>query len=354
MNLAVIRTYLSVLAGAAPERRLIDIRHRVPSGMRKQGVPAAQLERAAATIHGHARRADTYVGVLLRDGRAGGKEYVNRSHLVWIEIDAPDSAQRLAAAPHPPTMVVTSGTPGHLHVYWTLTEHVGTAAVESANCRLAHLLGGDPACTDSARLLRPAGTLNYKHTPPAAVQLVVYRPELVYPLDALVDGLHDPADDQPERAPVTVRSLDAYREAAAAGQDIYRYLRAISTAEYVSVLVGRTPDREHKICCPFHDERTPSFHCYADGTWYCYGCRAGGSVFDFASRLWGLPTRPRLHHPPRSPRGPPRRRVPAATRPPLTAHPRVLRSPSPPPAPPPPASGPRAAQPPARPFQACP
>ena len=40
-----------------------------------------------------------------------------------------------------------------------------------------------------------------------------------------------------------------------------------------------------------HHERTGSLHCYEDGTWYCYGCRAGGSVFDFAGRLWGIPTR---------------------------------------------------------------
>ena len=109
MSLDVLDAYLSVLVGSAPGRRVIDVRRRVPDGMRKQGIPALAVDRAAATIRGHARRSDTYVGVLLREGRAGGKEYVSRSHLIWIEIDAPDSAQRLADAPQPPTMVVTSG-----------------------------------------------------------------------------------------------------------------------------------------------------------------------------------------------------------------------------------------------------
>lgn len=34
--------------------------------------------------------------------------------------------------------------------------------------------------------------------------------------------------------------------------------------------------------CPFHGERTPSFYVSPDkGTFYCFGCRKGGSVFDF-------------------------------------------------------------------------
>lgn len=34
--------------------------------------------------------------------------------------------------------------------------------------------------------------------------------------------------------------------------------------------------------CPFHSERTPSFYVSPDkGTFYCFGCRRGGSVFDF-------------------------------------------------------------------------
>jgi hypothetical protein len=36
-----------------------------------------------------------------------------------------------------------------------------------------------------------------------------------------------------------------------------------------------------------HDDWTASLQLYEDGTWYCYGaCKAGGSIFDFASRLW--------------------------------------------------------------------
>jgi DNA primase len=63
---------------------------------------------------------------------------------------------------------------------------------------------------------------------------------------------------------------------------------------YVQALTGREPDRTGKIACPFHDDSTPSLQLYEDGTWYCYGaCQAGGSIYDFAARLWHLDTKGR-------------------------------------------------------------
>ncbi|HEY8114352.1 MAG TPA: CHC2 zinc finger domain-containing protein, partial [Actinomycetes bacterium] len=38
--------------------------------------------------------------------------------------------------------------------------------------------------------------------------------------------------------------------------------------------------------CPFHEERTPSFHVTpARGLFYCFSCAAGGDVFDFLIKL---------------------------------------------------------------------
>ena len=41
--------------------------------------------------------------------------------------------------------------------------------------------------------------------------------------------------------------------------------------------------RSFKACCPFHQERTPSFVVFPDaGTWHCFGaCSTGGDVFSF-------------------------------------------------------------------------
>ncbi len=45
-----------------------------------------------------------------------------------------------------------------------------------------------------------------------------------------------------------------------------------------------------KGLCPFHDERTPSFHVTpSKGFWHCFGCQAGGDVIDFVRQYEQLP-----------------------------------------------------------------
>ena len=71
-------------------------------------------------------------------------------------------------------------------------------------------------------------------------------------------------------------------------------LLAIPPTVYVPVLVGTPLNRDRKVSCPFHDDRTPSLHAYGRGRgWRCFGCGACGSIFDLAARLWGLRTRGR-------------------------------------------------------------
>lgn len=71
-------------------------------------------------------------------------------------------------------------------------------------------------------------------------------------------------------------------------------LLMIPAAIYVEQLSGREV-RSHFALCPFHDERSPSLHCGGrqPGLWRCFGCGRAGSIFDFASLLWGVPTRGR-------------------------------------------------------------
>jgi hypothetical protein len=75
-----------------------------------------------------------------------------------------------------------------------------------------------------------------------------------------------------------------------AGQDV---LQQIPASEYLPALTGRAVGRDGKALCPFHEERTPSLHAYEDPArgFYCFGCRAGGSIIDFGARLYGIDPR---------------------------------------------------------------
>jgi DNA primase len=46
----------------------------------------------------------------------------------------------------------------------------------------------------------------------------------------------------------------------------------------------------YKGLCPFHSEKTPSFHVFPQtGTWKCFGCGAGGDIFTFVEKKENLP-----------------------------------------------------------------
>jgi DNA primase len=54
--------------------------------------------------------------------------------------------------------------------------------------------------------------------------------------------------------------------------------------EYVSL--RNAGGGAQKGLCPFHDEKTPSFHVTpARGRWYCFGCNQGGDVINFLQQI---------------------------------------------------------------------
>ena len=57
----------------------------------------------------------------------------------------------------------------------------------------------------------------------------------------------------------------------------------IQTArEYPVVDLIESKRIKDSFCCPFHEEKTPSFHVYKDNHWYCFGCgKHGQNAIDF-------------------------------------------------------------------------
>ena len=51
----------------------------------------------------------------------------------------------------------------------------------------------------------------------------------------------------------------------------------------------RRAGRSYMGLCPFHNEKTPSFHVYPDTqSYYCFGCHNGGNIFSFVMKSEGL------------------------------------------------------------------
>lgn len=50
---------------------------------------------------------------------------------------------------------------------------------------------------------------------------------------------------------------------------------------------GLNPDKRSKLCCPFHNEKTPSFGIYKNGRrFHCFGCGADGDVITFTMQYF--------------------------------------------------------------------
>jgi hypothetical protein len=280
-------TYLRMLAGDSRPSQFFDLRYAAPEGrMRQRFVSVLRIRQLAARISALAGRADVYVGVALRDRAHGDKSSISGSHMLYIECDDPGARERVEDFACSPSMVVASGSPGHLHVYWRLRERASSAQVESTNRRLALALLGEAGCADIVRLLRPPASLNHKHAPPVPVRLLHHNPNVRHALPELTASL--PKDPHPTRGGAPRASRRLVDRTA-----LDRELLAIPAAEYVRVLANLTPDRTGKVLCPFHQESRPSLHLYPDGTFYCFGrhskdraCHKGGTIFDFAAAMW--------------------------------------------------------------------
>ncbi len=70
---------------------------------------------------------------------------------------------------------------------------------------------------------------------------------------------------------------------------IFEDVKAAVTVPDYLLSRGIEPNRQRKICCPWHEEKTPSGHVYADAV-HCFGCGRRGDVCDVAAVVEGFAT----------------------------------------------------------------
>ena len=275
-----LERYLAVLASREPSGGLLELRFRRGPGrpMRQRFYPAARTRRAAETALGLSQTHEVYVGVLPRRRRAGGKEALQRAWVLWADCDTPAATSALERFEPAPALVVASGGDGARHAYWPLERPIDPSEAEQRNRAIARALGADERSCDAARILRPPGSVNRKYDPPRAVTLERFSGEL-FSAAAVTDHLPAPA--------VAAAGWGRGREERRSEDP----LLALEPRVYVEALTGLAPGRDGKVSCPFHEDRTPSLHCYAGSAgWFCFGCGRGGSAYDLAAELWALET----------------------------------------------------------------
>jgi hypothetical protein len=262
---------------------LLELRAKQDRGMAQ--LFGADVDELAAHAVKASHKTDVYVGVLPRLRQAGGKDALPpEGHVVWCEADTEAAMLRVIDF-EPAAHLLVQSSPGKVHAYWFLRGGLELRWLEVANRRLAWHLGGDLRATDAARILRVAGTRNWKRGAPTRVAITRASYHGNVDIGALVRDLPDPKPPKPIRVASPRRPLGADVEA----------LRDIPARQYIPALSGR--DLYHNFAqCPFHkggQERTPSLSVGGpnETLWKCFGCQEGGDVFDFAARLWGLDVR---------------------------------------------------------------
>lgn len=271
------------------------------------GHEATWLDRALAHVAAAAARDRTEVAVVpsVRATPSGEKSAVACTSWLWIDLDEPSALPRLRdlLRERPPHLRIESAGSGGQHAYWRLSEPlpaqlIGSGGevhewIERAHRRLVRrvgvwverdgrtvLEGADRVCVDRGRLMRLAGTVNYKrgrHARIIAADLALPP----YSLRRLVGDLPD-LEDGHRRARVGRWVVD---------DDPFK---RIPPPNYFLALASVDVSHRGLVSCPApdHDDAHPSCNVGDDAAtgWWCHGCGRGGAIYDLASVLLGGPT----------------------------------------------------------------
>lgn len=68
---------------------------------------------------------------------------------------------------------------------------------------------------------------------------------------------------------------------------VFEQVKSLLTMKQVAERYGYEVNRQGKMCCPFHSEKTASFTIY-ERSFYCFGCGEGGDLITFVSKLFNV------------------------------------------------------------------
>lgn len=70
--------------------------------------------------------------------------------------------------------------------------------------------------------------------------------------------------------------------------DLFTQIKMAVSVKEAAEYYGLGVNRGNMVCCPFHDDRTPSMKLNED-YFYCFGCGASGDVIALTAQLFNLP-----------------------------------------------------------------
>jgi hypothetical protein len=217
---------------------------------------------------------------LPRERAEPGKRAVGPRSIVWVDLDGADADGLREIERLKPHLWVASGAGQHL--YWRLGDELERVAVEELNRRLCHRLGGDPACCEYGRIMRPPGTFNQKRGASCRIVRADQRRPPVDP-EAIRAVLPDP---EPPRANGPVG-----RQAGRNGQPEDELALIPQPAYFLALADVGVPDAGGMVRCPLpdHDDARASCRGFgeAEQGWWCFGCSRGGRIYDLASLMSG-------------------------------------------------------------------
>jgi len=127
-----------------------------------------------------AETGDVFVGMAIRGRKRGTAADVIRAAFLWADFDNGEAG--LSRVPSAPSLLQDSGTPGHSHGFWALSEPAELRNPKErrefqTTLKSIQRASGSDNVADLARIMRPPGTLNWKDpNQPLVVAPVQFRP----------------------------------------------------------------------------------------------------------------------------------------------------------------------------------